>query len=94
MCLKQETQVHHLLANNFIIAKCIIGSLHFFVCTQNIKSGSDNHSHRAVQRTSDLIVLEGIFENETKVEGACMTGGNRYDCDKNVCFYKLLISAM
>lgn len=56
----RRTQVHVPFANNFIIAKCIIGSLHFFfiifffkVCTQNIKSASDQRSHRVGQCTSD-----------------------------------------
>lgn len=80
-----RTQVHVPFANNFIIAKCIIGSLHFFfiifffkVCTQNIKSASDQRSHRVGQCTSDQKSAGG--------GGACMTQGDRADRDKNVCF--------
>lgn len=87
----RRTQVHVPFANNFIIAKCIIGSLHFFfiifffkVCTQNIKSASDQRSHRVGQCTSDQKSAGGGG-------GMSDTGGQSWSWQKRVLLLQMLL---
>lgn len=69
-----------LLLQNVSLEAFILFFIIFFfkVCTQNIKSASDQRSHRVGQCTSDQKSAGG--------GGACMTQGDRADRDKNVCF--------